>query len=114
LYEGVVDEQHVPYVMPQENGSKCDVRWFELSNGTQRVRFLADPLFEFSVHHYTPADLLASRHEPDVTDRRRDETIVLIDARQRGVGTGSCGPQTREAYCVNPGTYSFSVGIQVV
>ncbi len=114
LHRGSVDEQHVPYVMPQENGSKCDVRWFELSNGSDRLRFIADPLFEFSVHHYSPADLLASRHEPDLIDRKRQETFVLIDLLQRGVGTGSCGPQTRDAYCVSPGRYSFSVGIQVV
>ncbi len=114
LYRGLVDEQHVPYLMPQENGSKCDVRWFELSNGVRSVRFLSDPLFEFSVHHYAPTDLLAGRHESDVIERKRGETVVLIDALQRGVGTGSCGPQTRAPYCVNPGTYSFSVGIEVV
>ncbi len=27
LYQGTVDEQYVPYIMPQENGNKTDVRW---------------------------------------------------------------------------------------
>ena len=27
LYGGTVDEQYVPYIMPQENGNKTDVRW---------------------------------------------------------------------------------------
>ena len=26
-WQGTVSEQHVPYVRPQENGNKCDVRW---------------------------------------------------------------------------------------
>ena len=31
-YAGTVDEQYVPYVMPQENGNKTDVRWAALSS----------------------------------------------------------------------------------
>ncbi len=107
LHEGGVAEQYVPYIMPQENGSKCDVRWFELSDGDSTLRFHADPLFEFSAHHFTPLDLFACRHTNDVEDRLRAETVVCIDLVQRGVGTGSCGPQTREPYCVAPGTYRF-------
>ena len=32
LYNGTVDEQYVPYIMPQENGNKTDVRWSALTN----------------------------------------------------------------------------------
>jgi beta-galactosidase/beta-glucuronidase len=31
-YSGTVDEQYVPYIMPQENGNKTDVRWLALTN----------------------------------------------------------------------------------
>jgi beta-galactosidase len=107
LWESTVREQYVPYIMPQENGNKCDVRWFELSDGTRRLRFHADPRFEFSAHHFTPADLFACRHTNEVEDRLRPETVVSIDMIQRGVGTGSCGPQTRDPYCIAPGRYRF-------
>ena len=113
VYSGTVDEQFVPYIMPQENGSKCDTRWFELSNGEKTVRFWADPLFEFSAHHVVPEDLFKCRHTPDVAHYRRAETIVCIDTVQRGVGTGSCGPQTRPAYCVEPGGYRFTFFMEV-
>jgi len=112
LYSGRVDDQHVPYLMPQENGSKCEVRWFELSNGSRIVRFSADPLFEFSVHHYTPRELYSCRHEPDIDELRREETIIAIDHVQRGVGTGSCGPDTRRPYLIEPGTYRFAYWIE--
>ena len=101
--DGSVAGQYVPYIMPQENGNKCDVRWFELEDGTWRMRFSADPLFEFSVHHFTPTDLFACRHTNEVEDIVRPETVISIDLVQRGVGTGSCGPQTLEPYCVAPG-----------
>ncbi len=111
-YAGTVAEQYVPYIMPQENGSKCEVRWFELSNGEHVLRFVADPNFEFSTHHFTPADLFACRHTNEVEDRLRPQTIVSIDHRQRGVGTGSCGPQTRGPYCIAPGRYEFGFWLE--
>jgi beta-galactosidase len=110
-YGGMVDAQFVPYIMPQENGSKSDVRWFTLSNGEITFRVQAQPRFEFSVHHVTPADLFACRHTPDVEDARRPETIICIDYKQRGLGTGSCGSQTLEPYCVPPGIYDFAFTI---
>ena len=114
LHEGTVSEQYVPYIMPQENGSKCDVRWFELSDGSLTLRFTADPRFEFSTHHFTPHDLFACRHTYEVEDRLRPQTVVSIDLVQRGVGTGSCGPQTREPYCVEPGAYRFSFYLELL
>lgn len=113
-YGGNVSDQYVPYIMPQENGNKCEVRWFELTNGQNTLRFSANPLFEFSVRHVTTADLFAARHTPDVDDARRDETVISIDHRQRGVGTGSCGPQTREQYCIPPGVYEFGYWIEAL
>ncbi|MDW7693364.1 hypothetical protein R9C00_01295 [Flammeovirgaceae bacterium SG7u.111] len=32
VYEGSVAEQHVPYLIPQGNGNKSDVRWSTLTN----------------------------------------------------------------------------------
>ena len=32
LYESKVTDQYVPYIRPQENGNKTDVRWFALSD----------------------------------------------------------------------------------
>lgn len=121
VYAGTVDEQFVPYILPQENGNKTEVRWCALNNGTVGVRFQFGwegwardeqiRLLEFSARHFTSADLYASTHTNELADRKRPETVICIDARQRGVGTGSCGPQTLPQYCVEPGAYSFSYSI---
>ncbi|MBN1863263.1 MAG: hypothetical protein JW808_00005, partial [Victivallales bacterium] len=105
LYHGTVEEQFVPYIMPQENANKTNVRWFELSNGKTKITFIADPLLEFSARHFTSEDLFGALHTSELKPRK--ETIVSIDCIQRGVGTGSCGPQTLEKYCVAPGEYDF-------
>jgi len=110
-FEGTVDEQHVPYIMPQENGNKTQVRWFTLENGSTGIRFRGAPTFEFSVRHFTNDDLFTSYHTNELEDKKRPETIISIDHIQRGVGTGSCGPQTLDKYCVEPGTYTFTYSI---
>lgn len=33
VFSGSVEEQHVPYMHPCENGSKADVRWMALRRG---------------------------------------------------------------------------------
>jgi beta-galactosidase len=107
-YVGTVDEQFVPYVLPQENGNKTEVRWFQLDDGGVGVRFAAPGLCEFSVRHFTGQDLFRCYHLNDLPDVRRAETVICLDHRQRGVGTGSCGPQTLPKYCVEPGVYRFA------
>lgn len=110
LYEETVQEQYVPYILPQEHGNKTEVRWFSLESDNLGVRFCADPTFEFSVSHFSAADLFKARHTNDLNPR--PETIITLDHRQRGLGTGSCGPDTRPEYWVNPGTYDFQYRIQ--
>ena len=33
MFSGTVEEQHVPYINPCENGGKADVRWMALRKG---------------------------------------------------------------------------------
>ncbi|MCK5528319.1 MAG: DUF4981 domain-containing protein [Kiritimatiellae bacterium] len=104
-YSSTVDAQYVPYILPQEHGNKSDVRWLELSSKKLSVSFVADSRFEFSARHLSSDDLFAAYHTCDLIPRK--ETILSIDCIQRGVGTGSCGPQTLEKYCVAAGEYDF-------
>lgn len=104
-YKSTVSEQYFPYIVPQENGNKEDVTWFSLANSAKRgmqLQTLGNP-FGFSAHHFTPADLTAAYHTYEVPERA--ETTVLLDARQRGLGTASCGPDTLGKYKVQPGKY---------
>jgi beta-galactosidase len=110
-YQGTVADQYFPYVVPQENGNKEDVRWFALTStqGTGlRFQALSEP-FGFSAHHFTPRELTKARHVNEVPCRR--DVTVLVDAAHRGLGTGGCGPDTLPHYCVRPGRYSLSFAL---
>jgi beta-galactosidase len=105
LYRARVDEQLVPYVMPQESGNHCDTRWFVLDNGSVGLVGAGMPLVEFSALHYTAHDLYQAKHLTDL--RRRKETFLHIDVHQRGVGSATCGPDTLPQYRLPAGTYRF-------
>ncbi|MCL4298862.1 MAG: DUF4981 domain-containing protein [Anaerolineae bacterium] len=111
LYHSTVAEQHVPYVMPQENGLKTEVRWLTLTNqaGLGLLVAGATPL-EASASHYTAADLYQALHTNELTPRA--EVILNLDYRQCGLGGASCGPGTLPQYLVQPGTYQFTVRLR--
>ena len=112
-YQSTVSDQYVPYIMPQEHGNKCDVRWLTLTNGGgSGLRVDGLPLLEFSASHFSADDLYAARHTVDLTPRR--EVILNLDAGQRGLGTASCGPDTLPAYRLLADEYTFGYKLAVV
>jgi len=110
LYESTVTGQYVPYIVPQEHGNHTDVRWLSLENGKAGIRVTAQGVLEFTASHYTARDLYAAHHTYDLTPR--PETILSLDYHQRGLGTGSCGPDTLPKYQLGPGTYRFAYTIE--
>jgi beta-galactosidase len=97
VYRGTVDEQFVPYVVPQENGNKTEVRWVTLTNTDGiGIHASADRLLEVSVHHFTPEDMTAAMHPHELV--RRPEVILHLDYGQSGLGSASCGPGRLEKY----------------
>ncbi|WP_240197432.1 beta-galactosidase small subunit, partial [Nonomuraea lactucae] len=96
-WTATVEELQTPYVFPQENGHRADVRWAELTGpGGRGVRVSGDPLFGLTVRRWTTADLERARHRPDLVPG--DRVHVNLDHAQQGVGTASCGPGTLPAY----------------
>lgn len=61
---------------------------------------------QFTVSQHTDAEIFRARHVNEL--RPSSSTYVRIDAAQRGLGTGSCGPQTLPKYCVNGGSYQIT------
>lgn len=113
LHCGTVAEQYVPYIMPQEHGNKTDVRWLAVA-GQGGVGMMFAPIrpeyMECSVSHFTADDLYRALHTHELHPRR--ETIVNLDYRHRGLGTGSCGPDTLPQYRLPAGTYRFDYRIR--
>jgi len=129
LYKGSVADQYWPYVRPQENGNKTDVRWMtitdEAGNG---LLFAGMPLLEVSAHHNLQIDFesmersdgrqtdgvkVINRHINDV--KPRDLTSVNIDYKQMGVGgDDSWGARTHVEYRLTGKEYSYSFRMKAI
>ena len=111
LYLGTVQEQYVPYIYPQENGNKTDVRWAAITDVRGMGLLVTGmPLVNVSAHHYTPEDLAAATHAHELV--RRDETIVNLDHAQAPLGSASCGPGPLEKYLLKAEPAEFAVRLR--
>jgi len=113
-FSGKVIDQYHPYIRPQENGNKTDVRWVALSNNNG-VGLLAVgmPLLYTSAHHNIiedfdePGPEKSYRHTNDV--KKRNLVTWNIDFKQRGVGgDDSWGALPHKEYTLPAKEYSYS------
>ena len=102
-YRSAPDE--LPYLMPQDFGTRTEVSQLRLLRKGADVQIDTSVNIAFSATHHTSADLTEATDWTNL--RRRDELVVHLDVAKRGVGTGSCGPDTLERYRVGPGRYSW-------
>lgn len=111
VYSCKVDDLYTPYVRPQENGNRTDVRWVSFTD-TRGMGLLAVgmPQLEFSAHWFTTQDLDAASHTYELT--KRDFITVNLDYRQHGLGSASCGPGQLPQYRLLPHEFNFSVRLR--
>jgi beta-galactosidase len=111
VYNSTVDEQYVPYIVPEENGNKTEVRWVALTD-RDGVGLLAsgDRWLEVSAHHYTTEDLTRATHTYEL--ERREEITLNLDYAQSGLGSASCGPGRLDKYQLKPEEVRYSVRLR--
>ncbi|CAM3999851.1 hypothetical protein PAAL109150_04390 [Paenibacillus alkaliterrae] len=57
VYKKSVDGLFTPYIYPQENGNRTDVRWVSITDGAGIGLLAAGaPTLEFSARRYTDSD----------------------------------------------------------
>jgi beta-galactosidase len=101
-WESTVDAMQTPYVRPQENGARADVRWARIGG----LRIEGDPSFWFTARRWTTEQLDAADHLSDL--RPGDTVWVNLDHGQQGIGSQSCGPGALPQYQLRPGPAEFS------
>ena len=113
LYVQNVNEQFYPYIRPQENGTKTDIRWWKQTDkGGRGVMFVAEFPFLASALYYTQETLDDGAEK----DQRHSEFIekspfvnLCIDKVQMGLGcVNSWGALPLEEYRLHYGDYEFT------
>ncbi|MEL6560439.1 MAG: glycoside hydrolase family 2 TIM barrel-domain containing protein, partial [Bacteroidota bacterium] len=114
-YRAKVGDFYVPYIRPQENGYRTDVRSVNfLGSGSSGVGFEADSLMSFSAHRnpmedFDPGNMKKQTHSIDI--KPKEYIWLHIDSRQ--VGVGGDNSWTKEGlanpeYRIKESDYEFS------
>lgn len=113
IYHTTVTDMYYPYIFPQQTGNHCDARWAEITAPQSGVtlRFQAEKPMDFSALHFADEDLdmgleKKMMHQKDMHPRQ--ETYVILDGAQRGVGgDNSWGEPPHKEYRLFDGEYSL-------
>ena len=102
IYKSTVADQREDYILPQEHGTKQEVRWLSLTNGEgQGLLFVAPDKMAASAVHFRPEDNYTdrgNRSKHTYQFKACATTVVSLDAATRGLGNASCGPDVMEKY----------------
>ncbi|MCH5597847.1 beta-galactosidase small subunit [Niabella ginsengisoli] len=117
VYQSDIYSFMEPYVVPQENGNRTDVRWLSLSKPKSKtgLTIVADSLLSMSAWPYTEKNIAEAKHTNKLNPA---EYITLnIDLIQMGVGgNDSWSPVAAplDQYQIGPGNYKYSFYIRPI
>ena len=109
VYKTSPQEMYTPYIMPQENGARCGVRYAALrtADGSKGLLIVPGSEMIFSALNFSIDMLTRARHTCDLVP---EKTVYLnCDLKQRGLGSASCGPGPLEKYKIRPGSYRMKL-----
>ncbi len=106
-HRATVDAYQTPYVRPQENGARADVRWAELRGPDDTgVRVEGAPPFWFTARPWSTRMLESAAHTHEL--ERDGHVWVHLDHGLHGVGSAACGPLVLPDFRLTAAPVSFS------
>lgn len=109
-FDAPVTAMHEDYLRPQENGSHYACEYMNIAGDHSKLTVYNDSNFSFNVSEYTAEELTNKAHNYEL--EKSGSTVLCIDYRQSGIGSGSCGPQLAKQYRLNDTHYSYSFHIK--
>jgi beta-galactosidase len=118
VYEMPLSDYETEYIHPQDNGNRCDIRWFEIATQTSALgpRLCITGLQPLCIRvwDYGEEDLEDARHPNEIS---RGRFVNLnIDLNVHGVGgADTWGKRTLPQYTIDgnqPHSYSFILSYQ--
>ena len=111
IYNSTVTDQYEEYILPQEHGTKQEVRWLSLTNTDgQGLLFVAPDQMAASAVHFRPEDNYTNsntRKKHTYEFVRCTTSVVNLDAVTRGLGNNSCGPDVMDKYELRAANTAF-------
>ena len=111
IYNSTVTDQYEEFILPQEHGTKQEVRWMSVTNASGHgLLFVAPDQMAASSVHFRPEDNYTnkdSRKKHTYEFVSCTPTVVNLDAATRGLGNNSCGPDVMDKYELKAANTAF-------
>ncbi|HHD2753186.1 TPA: glycoside hydrolase family 2 TIM barrel-domain containing protein [Clostridium perfringens] len=111
-FNSKVSEMHEDYIRPQENGSHHFCREVSINNEKSKIYVLSENDFAFNVSHFSLNQLTNVEHNFELNEE--DATYLIVDYKQSGIGSNSCGPDLDEEYRLNEKEFSYDFYLKFV
>ena len=112
LFTTTVTENFEHYVRPQENSAHFGCRFADVSTVYGQALYFSGESFSLSVSHFTPEYLTVTAHDYELVPEK--ETTVIIDYRNAGIGSNSCGPELMPEYRISEREINFKFNIKPI
>ncbi|MGW2572489.1 glycoside hydrolase family 2 TIM barrel-domain containing protein [Streptomyces sp. NPDC001537] len=89
-YRSTVSAMQTPYVRPQENGNRHQVRRSRITTADGTLLITGDPVIDLTVRPWSTAALAAASHQHDLVGDGR--LHLHLDHAHHGLGSAACGP----------------------
>lgn len=110
-FQGEIANLWVPYAKPMDHGSRQEVRWWEMKSAKKTIRFEARSQMIAAVLPYCALEMVMAPHIHHLPISKNH--YLTLDAKQLGVGQGSCGPATIERDRVRMDRVAFEFRIKL-
>ncbi len=112
VWSSLVRDQYVPYVLPQEHGTKSDTRWLAVTDiRGSGLLAASDATFAVSALAHSQEDLDKAAHTHEL--RADGLTHVRLDHLHHGLGSNSCGPAPQPQHFLKAdGEHAFTVRLR--
>ena len=110
IFKTTATENFEHYVRPQENSAHFGCKWAHITTAYGQGLYFSADTFSLSASHYTPEYLTVTAHDYELIPDK--ETTVIIDYRNAGVGSNSCGPELDPRYQVSEKKINFTFNIK--
>ena len=108
-YELPLDKLNFNFDMPQETGTRTEVRLLQVKRADGNLTIYGNDKFSYSIHPWSLENLRAARHPSEL--KTEDCYYLYIDYRMRGLGSMSCGPEPEEEFDFVPHDFKFVFGV---
>ncbi len=108
VFETTPQREFVDYIKPQECANHYNTVWSSVDNGSYGIAIEnINNTFDFSAIPYTSQELSSYKHNFELPVS--DKTVVSVDYKNSGVGSGSCGPQLKKSARFNETEFDWCI-----